>query len=179
MPIITRMSRLLQADIHAVLDRLEEPEALLRQAIREMEQSLSAAQQQLQAIVNEHQTVREQRDRLQQQLQDMELQLDLCFAHAKETMARDCIKRKLQLQRMLEIFSQRIAGLEGARATVQQNINQDQLRLAEMRHKCELFERVDPTSSCCQAVYNGSDGSVSEHEVELEFLREQQSRSAK
>ena len=40
MALITRISRLFQADFHAVLDRIEEPEQLLKQAIREMEDSL-------------------------------------------------------------------------------------------------------------------------------------------
>ena len=41
MALITRVSRLFQADFHAVLDRIEEPEVLLRQAVREMEEELA------------------------------------------------------------------------------------------------------------------------------------------
>ncbi|MEL0585501.1 MAG: PspA/IM30 family protein [Candidatus Thiodiazotropha sp. (ex. Lucinoma kazani)] len=40
MALITRVSRLFQSDLHAVLDRIEEPEALLRQAVREMQEAL-------------------------------------------------------------------------------------------------------------------------------------------
>ena len=40
MALITRVSRLLRADLHAVLDRVEEPEVLLRQAVREMDAAL-------------------------------------------------------------------------------------------------------------------------------------------
>jgi phage shock protein A len=41
MALITRLSRLFQADMHAVLDKIEEPELLLRQAIREMEEFIA------------------------------------------------------------------------------------------------------------------------------------------
>ena len=41
MALITRVSRLFQADLHAVLDRIEEPEVLLKQAVREMEEELA------------------------------------------------------------------------------------------------------------------------------------------
>ena len=34
MPLINRVSRLFRADLHAVLDRIEEPDVLLRQAAR-------------------------------------------------------------------------------------------------------------------------------------------------
>ena len=37
MALINRISRLFTADMHAVLDRLEEPDVLLKQALREME----------------------------------------------------------------------------------------------------------------------------------------------
>ena len=37
MALINRLSRLFKADFHAVLDQIEEPELLLKQAIREME----------------------------------------------------------------------------------------------------------------------------------------------
>jgi len=45
MLLISRISRLFRADLHAVLDRIEEPEALLRQAIREMEELLAQDEQ--------------------------------------------------------------------------------------------------------------------------------------
>ena len=41
MALITRISRLFQADLHAVLDRIEEPDLLLRQAVREMQDDLA------------------------------------------------------------------------------------------------------------------------------------------
>ena len=41
MALINRMTRLFTADLHAVLDRLEEPDVLLKHAIREMEDELA------------------------------------------------------------------------------------------------------------------------------------------
>ena len=38
MALITRLTRLFRADVHAVLDRIEEPDVLLRQAVRDMEE---------------------------------------------------------------------------------------------------------------------------------------------
>ena len=42
---INRVSRLFRADFNAVLDQIEEPEQLVRQAIRDMEDDISAAEQ--------------------------------------------------------------------------------------------------------------------------------------
>ena len=40
MALIKRVARLFQSDMHAVLDRIEDPESLLKQSIREMEEDL-------------------------------------------------------------------------------------------------------------------------------------------
>ena len=40
MALVTRLSRLFQADFHAVLDQIEEPDLQLRQAVREMQIAL-------------------------------------------------------------------------------------------------------------------------------------------
>ena len=40
MALINRVSRLFKADFHAVLDQLEEPEQILKQAIRDMEDDM-------------------------------------------------------------------------------------------------------------------------------------------
>ena len=41
MALINRVARLFKADFHAVLDQIEEPELLLKQAVREMEDELA------------------------------------------------------------------------------------------------------------------------------------------
>ena len=47
MALINRISRLFKADFHAVLDHIEEPEALLKQAIRDMEDDLAKTKQRI------------------------------------------------------------------------------------------------------------------------------------
>ena len=53
MALVTRLSRLFQADFHAVLDRIEEPDLQLRQAVREMQFALDQDQQRLQLLQHE------------------------------------------------------------------------------------------------------------------------------
>ncbi len=53
MALITRVSRLFQADFHAVLDRIEEPDVLLRQAVREMEEELARDEQRSKLLQHE------------------------------------------------------------------------------------------------------------------------------
>ena len=50
MALVNRISRLFSADFHAVLDRIEEPDLLLRQAIREMEEELAKSEQRIRCL---------------------------------------------------------------------------------------------------------------------------------
>ncbi len=53
MALITRMTRLFTADLHAVLDRLEEPDVLLKQALREMEDDVALREQRVRYLEHE------------------------------------------------------------------------------------------------------------------------------
>ena len=53
MALINRMSRLFTADVHAVLDRIEEPDVLLKHAVREMEEELARNEQRPPAFPND------------------------------------------------------------------------------------------------------------------------------
>ncbi|OOZ38928.1 hypothetical protein BOW53_13550 [Solemya pervernicosa gill symbiont] len=63
MALINRVTRLFRADMHAVLDRIEEPEVLLRQSIREMEEALADDEQQLRQLIEEGEQIAERSGR--------------------------------------------------------------------------------------------------------------------
>lgn len=47
MSLIRRMTHLIKADMHGILDHLEEPEALLKQAVREMKEQIAQREESL------------------------------------------------------------------------------------------------------------------------------------
>ena len=79
MALITRVSRLFQADFHAVLDRIEEPEILLHQAVREMEEALAREEQRSKVLQHEQRQLINREANLKQSLHDIEEELDTCF----------------------------------------------------------------------------------------------------
>ena len=99
MALITRVSRLFQADFHAVLDRIEEPEVLLRQAVREMEEELARDEQRSKMLTHEQRQLVTRETGLKQSLHDIDEELDTCFAAGNDELARACIRRKLEAQR--------------------------------------------------------------------------------
>lgn len=176
MTLITRIARLFRADLHAVLDRIEEPEALLRQAIREMEEEQAADEKRLQCLLREAGQLSARRDERNRALAALEGELDLCFAAGKDELARALVKRKLETTRAAQALAGRREALEAGRADLEARIRENRARLEHIRQQAEMLaegfgdapaERAGP----------GPDLAVRDEDVEVAFLREQRKRS--
>ena len=176
MALITRVSRLFQADFHAVLDRIEEPEALLRQAVREMEEEQARDEQRSKVLTHEQRQLVTRETELKQSLQEIEAELNTCFAAGNDELARACIRRKLEAQRLGKHLSRKRAAVSETLTELNTRIGENQARLESMRQKAELLAgevvRAHATDD-----WRHMDISVRDEDVEVAFLREQQHRS--
>jgi phage shock protein A len=181
MALINRISRLFKADFHAVLDRIEEPEQLLRQAIRDMEEQLAQSEQQSKARAHEQQTLGKRIQELDSKLAETDSELDLCFESGKDELARDLVRKKLELQRLL----QRARASESANAEdlgdLRRQIDENRSALESLKQKADVFAHFEPARA--NAGYD--DGhwssraiSVSETDIEVALLRERSARRA-
>jgi len=175
MALITRVSRLFQADFHAVLDRIEEPEVLLRQAVREMEEDLASDEQRSRILQQEQGQLTARETDLEQTLHEIEEQLDVCFDSGNDDLARACIKRKLETQRFCKNLSRKRQALQEALDDLDTRLRENRARLESMRQKAELLAeenaRARPADNC-----NLPDIAVRDEDVEVAFLREKQHR---
>ena len=96
MALMTRMTRLFRADAHAVLDRLEEPVALLRQAVREMEAALEADEHARRQLDRQHSQVLARQAELARGIENTNQELDVCFEAGNEKLARTLLRRRLE-----------------------------------------------------------------------------------
>ena len=102
MALINRVSRLFKADFHAVLDHIEEPEQLLKQAIRDMEDDLAGSEQSIANSLHQQDVMAARRDEIHTSVNDLDEQLDLCFESGKEDLSRSLIRKKLEAERLLK-----------------------------------------------------------------------------
>ena len=102
MALINRVSRLFKADFHAVLDHIEEPEQLLKQAIRDMEDDLASTEQRINLCAHEQEALSIRKSELENALAEIDEELDLCFESEKDDLARNLIRKKLEAARLLK-----------------------------------------------------------------------------
>ena len=177
MAIVNRITRLFTADVHAVLDRLEEPDALLRQAIREMEAALAEHTLQLKALELERDLVRRRGAEIERTLTGIREEIDLSFAAGNEALVRTCLRRRLESERLQRVLEQRVALLTQQIDAATPVLEQQRERLESMRQKAALFDVEISTSAHADgARWNSGDSCVSEADIDLALLREQQLR---
>lgn len=174
MALITRVTRLFRADVHAVLDRLEEPDALLSQAIREMAEALAADRQRLRGLQHERDQLDLRASDLARTLAGIEEELATGFEAGRDDLARAAIRRRLQTGRLAGLLERRRASLAQAVQALERRCQDNATRLADLERKAEFMAETpepDETAHCGRG-----ETSVSDDEVELAFLRERRQR---
>ena len=88
MALINRMSRLFTADVHAVLDRIEEPDVLLRHAVREMEDEVVRSEQHVKQLGHERDRLADRHRKVQAALAELDEQISIAFHASNDELAR-------------------------------------------------------------------------------------------
>jgi phage shock protein A len=182
MALINRMSRLLSADIHALLDRIEEPEALLKQAIREMEEQLARGEDYTLRLAAEQDELHGRRKKADAAIAALDARLGIALDAGNETIARRLVRRKLETARFAERLAERAETLDTKLGRVRALRAEQSERLAVLRQRAEVL--LDPVSFGDDGPRDdlGRDGfgregfGVTDDEVEIELLGERQRR---
>ncbi len=172
MALITRISRLFTADLHAVLDRMEEPEIVLKQAIRDMREAVAAGQRQIRALEARAEQIAAVRASTEARLREAAEQLDVCLAAGNDDLARSVIQRRLQLERHLTDLTGHAEQVERSAVEQERALAQRQRELDVLVARAAVLHSEDRDGSHSVAA-----AAVSADEVEVALLREKQRRA--
>jgi len=174
MALVSRLSRLFQADFHAVLDRIEEPDLQLWQAVREMQFALDHDQQRLQLLQHEAEQLGKQMSASGDRLQSLDEELDICLAAKQDDLARDLVRRKLAAEKQQQRRRERVEALELQCAALTRQIDEQGQQLTGMKQKLDLL--VSSRDPLAAAGCAGEDV-IRGEEIEIALLREKQRRA--
>ena len=180
MALINRVTRLFRADFHAVLDQIEEPELLLKQAVREMEDDLAESEQRIRAGAHEQEILADRKTEIDGKLVEIDEELDLCFASKKHDLARNLTRKKLEAKRLSQRLATKLAAVEKRLTGQRASLDENRATLEGLRQKAELFaQNTAPRgeSEFDDISWMARELNVSDDEVEVAFLREKSARS--
>ena len=175
MAVVSRLTQLFQADFHAVLDRIEEPDALLRQAVRDMEDALARDEQRVKHLHADRTQMTNRLDELQTSLARLDEELDVCFAADEDDLAKGVIRRQLETRNLGTILVRRKATIEEELGDLEARTAENRGRLESMRQKAEMLAENEPLGGPFDPT---PDVTVHADEVDVAYLREKQKRRA-
>jgi len=188
MALINRISRLFKADFHAVLDRVEEPEALLKQAMRDMEDELASTEQRIGLRTHEQQAMSLHKTELQSAIAEFDTELDLCFESGRDKLAKTQIKKKLEAERLLKRITTKYSANKVYLNEQQTMLEENSTTLASLRQKAELFAHrssahgstvhADTSSGFDSVAWMSRELTIDDDEIEIAYLREKNLRNA-
>lgn len=183
MALINRISRLFKADFHAVLDRVEEPEALLKQAMRDMEDELAGTEQRIAVCAHDQQALAARKSELEGTITAFDAELDLCFESGKDDLAKTQIKKKLEAERLLKRLVTKHSANSDYLSEQQTMLDENRATLESLRQKAELFAHrstahTDTGSQFDDVALMSRELVIDDDEIEIAYLREKNLRSA-
>jgi phage shock protein A len=179
MTLIARITRLFKADLHGILDSLEEPEEVVKQAIRDMEEDIARHERRLAELHASLQRLGRETQEMTAAMQEVEQHIDTCFAAENESLAKNLIRQRLEMAR-------RVKGIARAQEETQRQSDElatriaaSKAQLAAVVEKLKLYEETRSghhwASSPCSPLQAGS--IITDDEVEVAFLEEKRHRS--
>ena len=174
MALVTRLSRLFEADFHAVLDRIEEPDLQLKQAVREMQFALDQDRQRLKLLQHEAEQLAKATSTVVENLRGFDEELDICLAANKDDLARDLVRRKLAGDKQLQGLNQQSDSVEAQQRQLAAEIEEQGQQLTSMQQKLELL--VSEDAATAGGEFANVD-SIRNEEIEIALLREKERRA--
>ena len=190
MAMITRLARLVRADLNAVLDRLEAPELVLAQAVRDMEQALdqerralSGLDRELERLARRDQVLMEEETRCSEAIAaGLEQAPEDGPAADRDALVRPLIRRRLDTARRRAALKARVAEVQAERGRLAARAEVHAARLDDLRSRAALAAPAatesaidDPADPRWRApgesAWSTPEAPVGDADVELELIR--------
>ncbi len=134
-----RLGNIVSANLHEVLERCENPELLLRHAIRGMEEALRSAMLAAARVVAHERLVERQREAARHAAASWRSRAEAAVRAGDDGAARQALRRQYEQQALAETLARQLADVAQVSARLRQQIESLRLRLQEARSACDLL----------------------------------------
>jgi phage shock protein A len=180
MTLIQRLARLLKADLHGILDGLEDPEEVVKQTIRDMEEALTTKEHTLAALHTALQRLATEAQEIERRVQEIEQRLELCFQEGNDTLARTFIRQRLQTTQQARRVARALEESQARRVALEHTMAEQRAQLAAIVQQLHSFAaaRQRQTGMAAPCIPGGQDAAITEDDIEVAFLQEKHRRAA-
>lgn len=133
MGIYSRLSDIINSNMHAMLDKAEDPEKLVRLIIQEMEETLVEVRTQSARAIAERSGLERRRETLAQEVSEWERRAEVALRKDREDLARAALLEQSRTESALSDLDEEIGALREAIEQLSGDIHQLQEKLSDAR----------------------------------------------
>ena len=182
MGIMTRIVRIFKADIHWVMDQLEDKELLLKQYLRDMEAALAEKDARLRKMKTARSQARHELDKYNLEIEKIEQDLCVVIKKDKDDIARLLIKKLKPLSKLRDDLQSHLDTLDQEMAGFKDDISKQRLQYDQLKHRStEFLYRVEQNEwERVNSIYSFENipEQFNDEEIELELLQRKEALSS-
>jgi len=175
MGIATRIVKIFKADIHGVMDQLEDQGLLLKQYLREMEEALHQKKARLAKKMALRNQTQKEHHKYDQQYRALDHDLTVAVEKGKDDIARMLIRKTKSLESLCSEFVDQMATLDDEISQFKEHLSKQRLQYEQLKiRSIEYFHRTEMRvreNDILEIMPNSIPGELSEDEIELELLK--------
>lgn len=175
MAIIARIVKIFKADIHGVMDRLEDRRLLLKQHLRDMEEVLHRKEAKLRKMTASHNQKQKDLADYRQQWEALDHDLTVALRMNKDDIARMLIRKMKPLENMSEELTCHLEALNEEMIQFKNHLQQQRLRYEQLKYRTTEYLHKTQTQQWGKDVIDpvsaGGYEAPTDEEIELELLK--------
>jgi len=147
MGVVTRIADLVNANIHAALDKAEQPKKMLRLVIQELEETLVEARSQAAKNIADKKTFERKSSKLKTQMQDWLDKAEIALGKEREDLAKQALVEKSKCEAELVEIEKVLSALNKNLEGMNTDITSLQNKLSEARTKQQKLLQRESTAA--------------------------------
>ena len=175
MGIMTRLIKICKADVHGVMDQLEDKELLLKQHLRDMQEALTAKEAELKKMISSRSRISKDREKFKLHCEKLEQDLTVAIQKNKDDIARMLIRKIKPSEGLQNDLSHHLDDLDQQINVYKESLDQQRIQYEKLKHRAsEYFHKFETRAweqSFVTVLPEGVTDELTEEEVELELLQ--------
>lgn len=168
MGILDRMSQVLRANINDMLDHAEDPEKMLNQILRDMEDSIQQGQSQVAEQIAQEKMIQRDLDDAKQQADDWGKKAEFAVTKGRDDLAKEALHRQNDYAHQVDIYQSQLAAQQDAVQKLKTDLDALKAKYDDAsRNKDMLIARAKRTAAQKQMAQASAKLSTTDYSSEL------------
>ena len=175
MGIMTRLIKICKADVHGVMDQLEDKQLLLKQHLRDMQETLAAKESELNKMITSRSRICQNRENYRLHCEKMEQDLIVAMQKDKDDIARMLIRKIKPLEALQDDLSRHLDELNHQISQHNETLDRQKIQYEQLRHRASEYHPKSSTraweQSSATVLTDSINGELTQEEIELELMQ--------